>query len=867
MPERLLLFVEVQLIVTIFLAILLSFLYFRLRQSTLFRWWAWAWIFFAVYLVAASISLRLGPAWTLAKAACVFCLLFAGFLEVNFFLLGAWCFRFSWRPSRKWIAISWLSALALAAFSLALGYYWRSDLAASMAIRNAPRTFLLASVLFYSAYVLYLEARSQRSLGAALTACFCFLYGLDQAIYTVDFVRMFATGYGFAFPYTLRSAAALDSWFRSGLLYLDIISTCGIAFGLVLLLLEEHSVARHDLAESERLASQLSVINARLQLEVQERLRAESALRESELRYRDLVESCDDLHCTHDVEGRLLSINPAPARRLGYTVEELLGMSFADLLPARFRSEFPAFIQRTLQNGQDKGVMAICSRNGEERIWQYTSTLRSREESPLVIRGTAHDITEQHRALKALRSSEAKFASTFNASPLAISITSIRTGRLLDVNETLMRQFGFTREELIGRTPVEVGMWADPRSLHAILQDTLDRGVVHDREVMFKTKSGQTYLGRYSVVVIDYDGEPCALAAGNDVTPLRTAERERREHALFIDALISNSPIGIVVKDDQHRVMFCNSSFERMFQFTQAELVGRNPDELICGNNPDEASHFNEISRRQGIVHANTQRCRKDGTLIDVELYGVELVTDGNFVGAFALYQDITDRRRAEQKLQTLRDRLTRAQEDERARIARDLHDDTGQRLSLIGIQLDQLITSAPADIAPHLKSLQQIAQELTTDIHKLSRRLHPSQVEVLGLPRALEYFCRDLSAQGSPKVSFFGEPLSVTPPHDSALCLYRVAQEALQNALKHSHSSEVFVELSETDGQLQLFISDNGIGFDQAALAPLGGIGLLSMEERVRSLNGSLTIESAPGRGTSIHAAVPIPRSVLASS
>ncbi len=160
---------------------------------------------------------------------------------------------------------------------------------------------------------------------------------------------------------------------------------------------------------------------------------------------------------------------------------------------------------------------------------------------------------------------------------------------------------------------------------------------------------------------------------------------------MYMDALIANVPLGIVIKDEHQRVRFCNLAFERMFLYTQSEIQGKNLDDLIAPNNWGEATQLSHAVQNGGVVHTTARRQRKDGTFIDVELHGVKVFSGESFVGAFAIYQDITDRIKSEEKLGALRNRLARAQEEERARIARDLHDDAGQRLALLSIDLEQL--------------------------------------------------------------------------------------------------------------------------------------------------------------------------------
>lgn len=727
-------------------------------------------------------------------------------------------------------------------------------------------------------------------------------------------------------------------------------------------------------------------------VDLTERYQSLNKLRESESRYRDLVEHSEDILGTHELDGRILSINPAPCRRLGYTVEEVLQKRMQDLIAPRARHLYSAFIQRLLQNGYDTGHMIVVTRTGEERVWEYHSTLRKNDVPIPVVRGMAHDVTERFRAEEALRLSEEKFATAFRSSPHAMTITSLRNGRFIDVNASFERQSGYSREEVIGKTVLEIDLWADSADFASIMADTLKRQKVSGRQVRLRTKSGRTVYALYSVEVIDIDGEPCALSAGEDITErlqieralreseskfrlvadtvtaaiwliqnerfvyfnkefekitgysrdeilamhpwdlvhpdfreenyaraqarlrgesvpsryqfafrtkncekrwvdfsaavtefngkpailgsalditaAKRAEQELREHAMYMDALISNSPLGIVIKDENQLVRFCNAAFEQMFQYQQAEIQGRDLDELIAAHDREEASLLTNSVKQGGVVHTTARRRRKDGTFIDVELYGVKVCSGDSFVGAFAIYQDISERKRSEEKLITLRNRLTRAQEEERARIARDLHDDAGQRLALLSIDLEQLKQASAnlrSSLTQQLEALVLAASEITSDIHNVSRRLHPSQVELLGLRTALTNFCRDFATRNGMEIEFKDSGIQQKPSQDAALCLFRVAQEAVRNVQKHSGCQRAVVELDEISGSFRLRVSDQGAGFDPESAQYSQGLGLLSMQERLHSLGGELFIHSRPGGGTCIEACIPLSPTVPA--
>jgi PAS domain S-box-containing protein len=215
---------------------------------------------------------------------------------------------------------------------------------------------------------------------------------------------------------------------------------------------------------------------------------------------------------------------------------------------------------------------------------------------------------------------------------------------------------------------------------------------------------------------------------------------------------------------------------------------------------------------------------------------------------------DITDRKRAEETLRELSGRLFAAQEHERRRVARELHDEVSQRLALLAVDLeDQHLHRPGAELSGERWAvLSQAAAEIAADIHRISHRLHPTRLDALGVVAAVSGLCQELWCQHRLKVRFTHEAVPRAIPGDVALCLYRVIQDALQNVLDHSGMLEADVHLAGCGDELLLRVSDGGGGFTPKLREDVG-LGLLSMRERVRSLGGEIVVHASPGRGTRI--------------
>ena len=223
---------------------------------------------------------------------------------------------------------------------------------------------------------------------------------------------------------------------------------------------------------------------------------------------------------------------------------------------------------------------------------------------------------------------------------------------------------------------------------------------------------------------------------------------------------------------------------------------------------------------------------------------------------------DVTERKETEEALRQLSDRLITAQEEERRYLARELHDDLNQRIALISIELEQIVQKIPnrmSEIRARMHLLQQRSEDLSTEIHRMSYQLHPSKLDYLGLASAVSGFCKEMAETRHIKVNFVNDGIPVTLPKNITLCLFRVTQEALQNAAKYSGATEVDVTLSNVDDGIRLIISDAGCGFETTGDKLTKGLGFISMKERLRLVNGELRIISRVSHGTRIEATVPL--------
>jgi len=359
------------------------------------------------------------------------------------------------------------------------------------------------------------------------------------------------------------------------------------------------------------------------------------------------------------------------------------------------------------------------------------------------------------------------------------------------------------------------------------------------------------------------------LILAEDITRRKQMQEALREGEDKLQLLLDSTAEAIYGIDLEHRCTFCNPACLRTLGYEHVdEVIGKNIHNLIHHTRADatvlpvEECRVHRATRTGEGVHGEDEVFwRANGTSFPIEYWSYPQRRGNEVVGAVVAFIDTTERKLAEAALANVSRKLIEAQEQERTRIGRELHDDIGQRLALLAIQLQELHESSliPPDVRSRTGELQKQTSEIATDIQSLSHELHSAKLQYLGIVGAMRGFCREFGEQQKVEINFqtHDMPSSVLP--DTALCFFRVLQEALHNSAKHSGVRYFEVRLWGTSDEIHLTVVDSGVGFDRKAAKESRGLGLISMEERLKLLKGTLSIEAHPKRGTTIHARVPL--------
>jgi PAS domain S-box-containing protein len=484
------------------------------------------------------------------------------------------------------------------------------------------------------------------------------------------------------------------------------------------------------------------------------------------------------------------------------------------------------------------------------------------------------EIEERTRTEEALRASEERFVKIFNLSPYRMGIIRLRDGVILHVNDTWLRETGFTREQIVNHPYYELSFWLSSEAMDQVRQMLSDGKPVHAMESHFLTRSGEKRVVLASTEIVELDGEPCGLWATHDITARKHAEEALQASEKRFSVAFNSSPVMASISlFEGGRFLAVNDRFITLSGYSREEAVGHTAIELRLWPDPMDRERLMEILKRDGRVRSFEAGLRmKNGDYRTILLSIEAIELDGQRCLLHA-GNDITARKQAEMALRTSEERLRAlsarvhsAREEEGTRIAREIHDELGSALTGLKWDLEKMdktlaksgngagITAARGRIV----SMTSLLESTIDTVRRISSELRPGILDDLGLVAALQSQAQEFQARTGIVCHWNSTLEHVELNRESSTTVFRIFQEILTNVLRHSQAANVYIELRRDGPRLELVVRDDGRGISESETANTRSLGLLGMKERALLVGGEVHIVGEAGKGTTVVVRVP---------
>ncbi len=598
--------------------------------------------------------------------------------------------------------------------------------------------------------------------------------------------------------------------------------------------------------------------------DVTRQYRAEKATKASADLFRLLIaNSFDGINiCSFDPatwRRRLISCNSRYVKMSGYSLNALKQARDLNELttPHAPRREWKRHKRFIIQGIPFTGVTSWNRPDGQPNAYEWTA-LPFRKDGRYFILGIDHNITKRQADETALRLSEEKFAKAFIASPNVMVVNTIKEGRVLDVNIAAQRLSGYTRRELIGRRVDDLKIWRDMADRQRMLRTLRRKGAVRDMECQLQNKAGKPLLVSLSAQPIEIQNDRCLLAIMRDITQERQLQQAlKTSETKFAKAFKASPDMITITTLNDGRFIDVNSAFLRTLGYRYSEIIGKRSEELDIWSSPKERWRWLSELRHTGHLRDfQLQYRQRRGPQRWVSI-SAEFITIDNQPCILSVIRDITDHKRLDIERQRLTARIQEAQENERQNISTTLHDHLGQLLTMAKMETHSIRPSDDDSRRCQANAAKHIHEALAS-IRSMAMMLRTPILDDLGLAMAMKALVEDVARAYHLRATLTHRGQLPVLSMQQKVCLYRVLQEALTNAARHSGSKRIWVTLKADAAKVSVQIKDNGCGFNQAHLQTNHGLGLAGMRERLVQYGGHLNIASRPHQGTVLTAVCP---------
>ncbi len=603
---------------------------------------------------------------------------------------------------------------------------------------------------------------------------------------------------------------------------------------------------------------------------------AEEGLRESREILRLIFESIGEGIIIIDLEGNVIEVNDAALRIQGYSSkDEVIGRHSLEFMLAQDRKRAAEDIRRAISEGHGaKYDYRLRTTDGRVIDIQASATLlHDSSGNPVGLISVIRDITESKRASELLQE-ERNRAQKYLDIASVIFLVIDATKRVILINKKGCEVIGHDEKDIVGKNWFEnfVPQHTGPklsRTFDRLLRGELSPVEYYENPVL--TKSGEERLiAWHNTVLTNESGDIIGtLSSGEDITERRRADASLKKSEKRYRDLFNIASDAILIRDLEGNIFEVNQAATELTGYTANELIHMNISQFLT---PKSFDITMQKQQQQLMGEAASHRyelelVRKDGTKAAVEVAISIIVENSTPVGVQATVRDVTEQRRLRDSIRFYLQKVLAAQEEERKRIARELHDDTSQSLLLLSRQLDAIISDPNqkmvAPVRQKLNDMHNLAVEILSGVRHYAQELRPAILDDMGLVAAIEWIADKLDEGSTMDVEVQVNMQNSDLPHEIQLTLFRIAQEALGNIKRHADASIAIIRLESDAKKVKLSIIDDGRGFQVPSplseISSTGKLGLIGMQERAQLLGGTMQIESAAGKGTAINVEIPL--------
>lgn len=580
-----------------------------------------------------------------------------------------------------------------------------------------------------------------------------------------------------------------------------------------------------------------------------------------------------------DEKGQYVDVNPIGCRMLGYSKEELLKKNLRDLIFFD-ESDPPLALDKLLEGETVTVERKLIKKDGSILHAEIVAKMLPDKR----FQGLVRDISERKHAEDVLRQSEERFRAFFSSDVIG-TFYGDTFGNVYSANDEFLRILELSKVDF-EKDKIRIQDFTPGEFHHQDEENILlakKHGSCQPYEKQFISKNGKRIWVLVGFVIVGKSKDEI-LGYVLDLTKLKEAEEnykslyiENEELLQRLQLHLERIPLAYIILDSNFKIKFFNPEAEKIFGYKNSEVRGKDPYDFLI---PESSKQLVDEKKRRwllGDMNANgiNENITKDGKIILCEWYNTPILDEnGNLVEVISMGIDVTEReksklelQKSEQKLRALASHLQSVREEERATIARELHDELGQILTSIKMNLLMMSKQVLQEdesfdksvFENEINSMNEMIEHSVRRLKKLISELRPEVLDNLGLIPAVEWLIEQFITRSGVKVIYKPEIKNLNLSKQKQLNIYRIIQESLTNALRHSKATEINLRITETENNLQISIQDNGQGFNIDSLDPIHSIGITGMKERALSFGAELKIQSTSGNGTTVLLIVPL--------